>query len=267
MAILLDLIPHYFFNLESLPDSKWITMLLLGLAMGFRHATDAEHVVAVSTIVSESKNIWKGFWIGASWGLGHSIPLLILGVIILKIRGLMDNYESIAHYFEFTVALMLIILGIQAMIISIKNKDLISQYFNNIYKFLKLPKFKIPHNHPHDYNENKKESRFAFSKPQFRPKSFVIGIIHSLAGSSAVMLILLPSINNFFKGILYILMFGFGTILSMSIMTLLLSFPFTIGRKNINLTKVLSGVAGILSITLGLLLGSDIIFDTKFIWY
>ena len=61
MAILLDLIPHYFFNLESLPDSKWITMLLLGLAMGFRHATDADHVVAVSTIVSESKNIWKGF--------------------------------------------------------------------------------------------------------------------------------------------------------------------------------------------------------------
>ena len=118
----------------------------------------------------------------------------------------------------------------------------------------------------HGNNKNK-ESRFAFSKPQFRPKSFVIGIVHSLAGSSAVMLILLPSINNFFKGILYILMFGLGTILSMSLMTLLLSFPFTIGRKNINLTKALSGVAGILSSTLGLLLGSDVIFNTKFIWY
>ena len=269
MAILLDLIPQYFFSLESLPDSKWITMLLLGIAMGFRHATDADHVVAVSTIVSESKNIWKGFWIGASWGLGHSIPLLLLGLIILNIRGLMDNYENISHYFEFIVALMLIILGIQALVISIKNKDLISQYFNKIYKFLKLPKIKIPHNHHmHDHeNNNKQESKFTFSKPQFRLKSFVIGIIHSLAGSSAVMLILLPSINNFFKGILYIFMFGLGTILSMSIMTLLLSFPFTIGRKNINLTKVLSGVAGILSITLGLLLGSDIIFDTKFIWY
>ena len=134
MAILLDLIPQYFFSLESLPDSKWITMLLLGIAMGFRHATDADHVVAVSTIVSESKNIWKGFWIGASWGLGHSIPLLLLGVIILNIRGLMDNYENISHYFEFIVALMLIILGIQALIISFKNKDLISQYFNKIYK-------------------------------------------------------------------------------------------------------------------------------------
>lgn len=267
MTVLLDLIPNYPFNLESLPDSKWMTMFFLGIAMGFRHATDADHVVAVSTIVSESKNIWKGFWIGASWGLGHSIPLLLLGVIILNVRGLMNNYEDIAHYFEFAVALMLIILGIQALIISIKNKDLISQYFNNIYKFLKLPKFKIPHNHPYDSNENKKGSRFAFSKPQFRPKSFVIGIIHSLAGSSAVMLILLPSINNFLKGILYILMFGFGTILSMSIMTLLLSFPFTIGNKNINLTKILSAFAGVLSIGLGILLGSDIIFNTEFIWY
>ena len=269
MAILLDLIPQYFFCLESLPDSKWFTMLLLGIAMGFRHATDADHVVAVSTIVSKSKNIWKGLWIGASWGLGHSIPLLLLGLIILNIRGLMDNYENISHYFEFIVALMLIILGIQALVISIKNTDLISQYFNKIYKFLKLPKFKIPHNHRMDdyENNNKQESRFTFSKPQFRTKSFVIGIVHSLAGSSAVMLILLPSINNFFKGILYIFMFGLGTILSMSIMTLLLSFPFTIGRKNINLTKVLSGIAGILSITLGLLLGSDIILDTKFIWY
>ena len=134
MAILLDLIPQYFFSLESLPDSKWITMLLLGIAMGFRHATDADHVVAVSTIVSKSKNIWKGFWIGASWGLGHSIPLLLLGLIILNIRGLMDNYENISHYFEFIVALMLIILGIQALVISIKNKDLISQYFNKIYR-------------------------------------------------------------------------------------------------------------------------------------
>ena len=56
MAVLLDLIPNYPFNLESLPDSKWMTMFFLGIAMGFRHATDADHVVAVSTIVSESKN-------------------------------------------------------------------------------------------------------------------------------------------------------------------------------------------------------------------
>ena len=77
----------------------------------------------------------------------------------------------------------------------------------------------------------------------------------------------ISSINNFFKGILYIVMFGFGTILSMSIMTLLLSFPFTIGNKNISLTKILSAFAGILSITLGMLLGSDIIFNTEFIWY
>lgn len=250
---------------ESLPDSKWITMFILGLAMGLRHATDADHVVAVSTIVSKSKNIWRGFWIGTSWGLGHTIPLLILGLIILNLRDLMTNYKDISHYFEFLVALMLILLGLQALVISIKNKDLIGSFFSKIYNILNLPKIKIHDDHHHDTKEN--HSKFTFHKPHFRMKSFIIGIVHSLAGSAAVMLILLPSINNTLKGMLFISLFGLGTIVSMSIMTFLLSLPFALGNNNKNVIKGLNGIAGILSITLGVLLGSDILFSTEFIWY
>jgi cytochrome c biogenesis protein CcdA len=257
----------YFAFLEgSLPDSKWVTMFILGLAMGLRHATDADHVVAVSTIVSKSKNIWRGFWIGTSWGLGHTIPLLILGLIILNLRDLMNNYEDISHYFEFLVALMLILLGLQALVISMKNKDLIGLFFSKIYNILKLPKIKIHDDHHHDI-EIEKHSKFSFHKPHFRMKSFIIGIVHSLAGSAAVMLILLPSINNTLKGILFISLFGLGTIVSMSIMTFLLSLPFALGNNNKNVIKGLNGIAGVLSITLGVLLGSDILFATEFIWY
>ena len=81
------------------------------------------------------------------------------------------------------------------------------------------------------------------------------------------MLMLLPSINNVFKGLLFISLFGFGTIISMSLMTFLLSLPFALGNNNKILIKGLSGVAGILSIILGMLLGSDILFETEFIWY
>lgn len=257
---------YFTFLEESLPDSKWITMFVLGLAMGLRHATDADHVVAVSTIVSKSRNIWRGFWIGTSWGLGHTIPLIILGFIILNLRSLMNNYENISHYFELLVAIMLIILGIQALVISIKNRDLIGSLFSEVYNFLKLPKFKIHDDHEHDL-ETEKHSKLTFHKPHFRMKSFIIGIIHSLAGSAAVMLILLPSINNVFKGLLFISLFGFGTIISMSVMTFLLSLPFALGNKNQNLIKGLNGVAGVLSIALGMLLGSDILFNTEFIWY
>ncbi len=256
-----------FSNLEeTLPDSKWITMFVLGLAMGLRHATDADHVVAVSTIVSKSKNIWRGFWIGSSWGLGHTIPLFILGFIILNLRDLMNNYESISHYFEFIVALMLVILGIQALVISLKNKDLVGVLFSRAYNFLNLPKFKIHDDNEHDI-ESEKHSKFKFHKPHFRVKSFSIGIIHSLAGSAAVMLMLLPSINNVFKGLLFISLFGLGTIISMSLMTFLLSLPFALGNNNKFLVNGLNAVAGILSILLGILLGSDIMLGTEFIWY
>jgi len=257
---------YFTFLDETLPDSKWITMFVLGLAMGLRHATDADHVVAVSTIVSKSKNIWRGFWVGTSWGLGHTIPLLILGLIILNLRSLMNNYESVSHYFELLVAIMLVILGIQALVISIKNRDLIGSLFSRAYHFLKLPQLKIHDDQEHDA-EHEKHSKLTFHKPHFRMKSFVIGIIHSLAGSAAVMLMLLPSINNVFKGLLFISLFGFGTIISMSLMTFLLSLPFALGNNNKNLIKGLSGVAGILSIILGILLGSDILFETEFIWY
>ena len=60
--------------------------LTLGFLLGLKHATDADHVVAVSTIVSEYRNAWRGIWIGASWGLGHTTPLLVIGVVILVLK-------------------------------------------------------------------------------------------------------------------------------------------------------------------------------------
>ena len=65
-------------------ESGALAALALGFLLGLKHATDADHVVAVSTIVGEYRNVWRGVWIGGSWGLGHTTPLLVLGVIILR---------------------------------------------------------------------------------------------------------------------------------------------------------------------------------------
>ena len=63
-----------------------LAAIILGFLLGLKHATDADHVVAVATIVNEFKNAFRAVWIGASWGLGHTIPLLILGIIILTYK-------------------------------------------------------------------------------------------------------------------------------------------------------------------------------------
>ena len=94
-------------------ESGALAALTLGFLLGLKHATDADHVVAVSTIVGENRNVWRGLWVGGSWGLGHTTPLLILGVIILAFRGLIDGYESVAPVFEFGVGVMMVLLGVQ----------------------------------------------------------------------------------------------------------------------------------------------------------
>ena len=96
----------------------------------------------------------------------------------------------------------------------------------------------------------------------FRLKSFTIGIVHGLAGSAAVMLLLLPKIENFWIGIGYLLMFGIGTVLSMSAITLVLGLPFSVSRGFKNLNMAVSGIAGMASILIGFMLTSDIFFNT-----
>ena len=74
-------------------ESPALMALGLGLILGLKHATDADHVVAVSTIVSEYRNAWRGIWVGASWGLGHTTPLLIVGIAILLLK------ESVLEFY------------------------------------------------------------------------------------------------------------------------------------------------------------------------
>ena len=99
---------------EALRDAGVLYALVLGLLLGLKHATDADHVVAVTTIVSEYRNAWRGIWIGGSWGLGHTTPLLVLGIAILLLKeSLLDRYDGVASYFEFGVGVMLVFLGAQ----------------------------------------------------------------------------------------------------------------------------------------------------------
>ncbi|MBI4198353.1 MAG: sulfite exporter TauE/SafE family protein [Chloroflexi bacterium] len=241
-------------------DSTALVVLGLGLLLGLKHATDADHVVAISTIVSEYRNAWRGIWVGASWGLGHTTPLLALGTLILLLRGrFMDRYSDAAPYLEFLVGIMLVFLGLQV-------------FWNLLRKRLHLHEHleeEHPHTHIHAHapGEETADSRregihhfFSPGKPFFRLKSYVIGIVHGLAGSAAVMLAVLASdaISNFWIGIWYILIFGLGTVLSMSLITLMLGIPFAVTGQYERINRAVAGVAGTASIAFGVFLMYDL---------
>ena len=240
--------------------------LLLGFLLGLKHATDADHVVAVSTIVSEYRNPWRSLWVGVSWGLGHTTPLLILGVVILLLRQtVLDRYQAVAPVLEFGVGVMLVLLGVQVL-------------WNLRRSHLHL------HTHDHDGGEHIHAHAHALEaeeiarrqrhhwlapagagRPFFRLKSYVIGVVHGLAGSAAAMLLLLPQIDGVVLGVGYLLLFGVGTVISMGGITILLSVPFALTGRVDRLNRLVAGVAGVASLTFGAALILEIAFDTGFL--
>ena len=240
-----------------------ISAITLGFLLGLKHATDADHVVDVVSIVDKSKNIWRGLWVGFSWGLGHTAPLLILGIIILLFKeAVLDKYESIAPFFEFLVGIMLVLLGIQVFWQLKKNNLHIHQHQHDEKEHVHIH---TSHQFKKEISNTKKHDFFKLGAPTFRTKSFFVGIIHGLAGSAAVMLVLLPSIQSIWVGIAYLILFGVGTVLSMSFITVFLAVPFSMSSNNKKLYRYISSSAGTISILFGVALMSDIGLGTSLI--
>lgn len=243
-----------------------VAALVLGFLLGLRHATDADHVVAVSTIASEERNALRGLWIGASWGLGHSTPLLVLGAVILLLKeAVLQRYEAVAPILEFGVGVMLVFLGIQVFW-RLRRQQL------HIHEH-DAPASPHLHVHAHEAaaetagDPRDLHSLFRPARPFFRLKSYLVGIVHGLAGSAAIMLLVLPQVDSFWVGIAYILIFGLGTMISMAGITLLLSVPFAVTGRFEAANRWVARVAGTGSLLFGAALMADIAMGTRFLGF
>jgi len=210
-------------------------VLTLGFTLGLVHATDADHVVAIATILSENKSLKKTSVLGAFWGLGHTITLLFAGLVVLLLA--VSIPQSLALFFEFMVGLVLIALGL-----SVIRKTLGRS--KHIHSHLHDDKM---HTHFHDHSKT--------GNHEHEHKSFIVGMFHGLAGSSALMLLTLSSIDSILEGFAFILIFGLGSILGMLIIGTLIGLPFALtsirsGKWNIRIRLI----AGSLSIALGFMI-------------
>ena len=244
-------------------ESGVLVALSLGFLLGLKHATDADHVVAVSTIVNEYRNPWRGIWVGWSWGLGHTTPLLLLGIVILLFKdAVLDRYEAVAPVFEFGVGIMLVFLGAQVFWALRRGRLHLHEHAHDDGPHVHIHATHAPADGP---DVETPHGAFHFGKPFFRMKSFTIGMVHGLAGSAAIMLVVLPTLSSFWVGTGYLLLFGVGTMLSMAAITLLLGVPFAITGGSQRLNRAVSGVAGVVSVGLGTALISDLALGTALI--
>ncbi len=233
---------------EQLAELGLFAALALGIILGLRHALDPDHVVAVSTIVSEYRNPLRSFWVGISWGLGHTTTLLVIGIVIIALR--LTIPDRLALFLEFAVGIMLV--GLGAQVIYNFQKKKVHQHAHGHEE--------DAHTHFHSHVENPAHSpehhnSRGVGKPFFRKKSYFIGTVHGLAGSAALTLLVLTSIDSPLAGMGYILLFGLGSVLSMGIVTIFISFPFVFSAGRLpNLNRYIQLGVGAFSIIFGGLL-------------
>jgi sulfite exporter TauE/SafE len=212
---------------------------MVGLILGVRHALDADHVVAVSTIVSKNKNLFKSSLLGAAWGLGHTSTLLLVGLVVLIFK--LSIPTKIALSMEFAVGIVLVILGLSVTKEFFLDKIHLHPHEHKSSIHLHLHSHKARPNHSHEHQ----------MKPEH--KTFIIGMIHGLAGSAALMLLVLTTVSTLYQGILYILIFGLGSILGMVVISTIISLPFTYTTAKFDeLNYRLRLTAGFISILLGI---------------
>ncbi len=236
-------------ELEETKSVSAMAILGLGLVIGLRHALDTDHLAAVSTIVSERKNLFSSLLIGGLWGLGHTVSLLIAGIAVIFLNLKIEKYEK---PLEFCVALMLIGLGLNVLIKLARGGRLhFHEHEHGGHRHV--------HPHIHDGKPEPEPHTHHGLKLSFRP--MVIGLVHGLAGSAALMLAVLATIKSTALAFGYIVIFGIGSIGGMMIMSLVLSLPLHLTAASFTRTNMaVRALAGVFSLGFGLFMAYEIGF-------
>jgi high-affinity nickel permease len=242
-----------------------LAILAIGFLLGMRHATDPDHVIAVSTIVSRERSILKAALIGVLWGVGHTLTILLVGAGII-LFGLAIPVR-VGLTMEFSVGLMLILLGVLNLSGAMR---WITEKFSPAHPPVTGSHAHIHdhgsqiHLHWHSHQPEREHHGESLTPPNWAGggsrlglfhtlRPLFVGLVHGLAGSAAVALLVLSTIRAPQWAVLYLLIFGVGTIAGMMLITAAISLPFSFaGYKFAWLNKSLVVGSGVLSLAFGL---------------
>jgi cytochrome c biogenesis protein CcdA len=217
--------------------------LLLTIYAGFVHAFEADHLLAVSSIVSSRNNMRSSMKDGVFWGLGHTSTIFFIGLLMIVFKA--EISEQYFRYFESLVGAMLIALAIYRLI-----------------NFFATKKITVhTHMHTHDENQHKHFHMHIGDKEEHHHKhslAYGVGLVHGLAGSGALILIAMSQMKSPVDGMFYLLIFGGGCIVGMLVAAGLFSIPFS---KKLIQAPVLQTILIIVTALLCLLYGGKVIYD------
>ncbi|HEX8249200.1 MAG TPA: hypothetical protein VF599_13570 [Pyrinomonadaceae bacterium] len=227
--------------LPAFSAASTLAILGFGFLLGLKHATDADHLAAVSTIVTERRSLFGSAIIGGLWGLGHTISLFAAGIFVLLLNFKIS--EQTEKLLEFGVGVMLVLLGLNVL------RKLFQGGRLHFHAHEHGERVHV-HPHIHERAPDEPHTHHGFS---FSPRALIIGMIHGLAGSAALMLLIIPTIESQAVGLLYIIVFGIGSIGGMMLMSFLVGLPFALTAARFDrFNHILQSIAGLVSVALGL---------------
>jgi high-affinity nickel-transport protein len=238
-----------------------LSIIALGFFLGMRHATDPDHVVAVATIVSQQKSIRRSAAIGIIWGIGHTLTIAVVGVGIIFFR--VEIPTRLGLGMEWSVGVMLILLGAANML----------GFLRAVPRSMLAAKQEIEPEHVHTHGGVAHSLPYEHDHTHEVPsvdwmdrtfgglglyqivRPLVVGIVHGLAGSAAIALLVLATIPSASWGIVYLLIFGLGTIAGMMFITAAVAVPFAYTARRVDgLNRNLRLASGLVSLIFGLFL-------------
>lgn len=215
-----------------------VPTLALGFLLGLGHALDADHVVALSTMVSRTAGLRRAARLGVAWGLGHTLALLAAGVVVLGLH--LAISERLAAALEFMVGSLLVALGVHVLAGYRRRRVHVHSHAHDGAVHVHFHAHAAGPAHDHGHAE------------RVAGVSLLTGVAHGLAGSAAILLLVVSRFQSVAAGLAYVLIFGAGSILGMTLVSLAIALPFALTLPRVEwLAEPLRLATGALSVSLG----------------
>lgn len=228
------------------------SLLSLGFVLGMRHALESDHVAAVASLATCSNSIGDTLRQGAVWGAGHTLALFVFGSLVLLLDTVMP--EKLAQGLEFMVGLMLAGLGIDVLRRLLRN----SIHFH-VHRHAEGQLHIHAHSHTGERDHALLHDHHHHGPGQFPLRALFVGIMHGMAGSAALILLTLQSVNSPLTGMVYIVLFGVGSIAGMAALSVIIAVPLRYSAAG--MTCLHHGLQAVIGVTT-LVIGSVMVFDT-----
>lgn len=220
------------------------SILFLGLIIGMQHALEADHVAAVSSIASRQSSLKKIVLHGSVWGLGHTLALMAFAGSVLVLG--MTISDELAGWLEFGVGLMLVGLGVHLLYRLYRDRIHFHAHYHGEVRHFHA------HSHAGEREEHKRSAHEHEHTKSLPVRTLVVGLIHGMAGSAALLLLTTATQTSVVSGLLYVAIFGFGSILGMAALSAVIAVPLTYSAKYLTWANTTLQLAvGVFTIGLG----------------